>query len=134
MKIYILDIQDGNGCRILSDFSRDVLLEKARDWFVAKHRFGDPATQSNVDFNMDELMDGQVVKFVDGQISLGESDLDVTGIVDVLEDAQHTLGKLIRLVRGPGMLTADMKQRAESSFLTSDSAIHLTVKKLKGQP
>lgn len=136
MKIYIVDIEDGNGCRLLPYLDRDKALEAAQDWFKTKPGVAfNPGLEEWLGDCMDSLMDGeQVVLSNTDRIQLREAELDVSGIVDVMEDAQHTLGKLSTLVNKLGLPMTDGVDRAISSFHTSDQALHLTLLKLKGRP
>lgn len=136
MKVYILDIQDGNGCRLLTYFDHTKALEVAQDWFMNYHRIGDPAL-ANTNENMDDLCDGKVVKFIDASIHLGESDLDMSGVLEVLEDAKHTLGRNQALLKtlhdkfGSNANIMEGYERANSRYLATEQALSLTADKLR---
>lgn len=135
MKIQILDTQDGNGCALKSFFVRDEALQAAQDWLRSRDRLGDQAAEDNFNDNMDRLMDGEVLNFADGaRLHLGESELDFTGIVESIQDAQHTLalGQSLLETCRESPCSADSFHRAQSRYFATEQQLHLTLKKLKG--
>lgn len=131
MKIYILETQDSNGCRLLTFFDRDSAMSAASQWLTSRMRFGDPDYVANLEDNMYRLSEGEELTFADdATLRINDSDLDMSGIVDVLEDTLHTLGKYKKFVAPyAGGTTGRLKRYG----IETEAALNETLLKLKGQ-
>ena len=133
MKLHILDIRDGNGCRLIVRLTKDDALQAAQDWLNKRPGSIFPAFKEWFDGVMDDIQAGKEVNLANGDyIILQEADLDLDFVTDAMEDAQLTLTKALDFAKQyNGKRDAE---RIKSRCLATEQVLHLTLQKLKGQP
>lgn len=132
MKVHILDIQDGNGCRLVIRLTKDEALQAAQDWLNTRPGSLD-FPEAWLNQCIDTIQSGTELRLANlDYIVMVESEIDLGFVIDALEDAQLVMGKLDQHV-GKLMLEKD-RCRLHSKYLATEQVIHLTLQKLKGQP